>query len=70
MPFIDYSSTFNTMVPVKVMPELRVLGLNTTLCYWILELTFSALTLSTGDLSVPFCTPCSGMTDAQLQCRP
>jgi hypothetical protein len=33
MLFIDYSSAFNTIVPSK----LKTLGLNTSLCNWILD---------------------------------
>ena len=36
MLFIDYSSVFNTIVPSKVITKLRTLGLNTSLCNWIL----------------------------------
>ena len=38
MLFIDYSSAFNTIVPMKLITKLRTLGLNTSLCYWILEI--------------------------------
>jgi hypothetical protein len=38
MLFIDYSSAFNTMVPSKFITKLRTLGLNTSLCNWILDL--------------------------------
>jgi hypothetical protein len=37
MLFIDYSSTFNTIVPSKLITKLRTLGLNTSLCNWILD---------------------------------
>ena len=37
MLFIDYSSVFNTIVPSKLITELRILGLNTSLCNWILD---------------------------------
>ena len=37
MLFIDYSSAFNTIVPSKIITKLRTLGLNTSLCNWILE---------------------------------
>ena len=37
MLFIDYSSVFNTIVPTKLFTKLRTLGLNTSLCNWILE---------------------------------
>uniref|UniRef100_A0A0E9VH31 Reverse transcriptase domain-containing protein n=1 Tax=Anguilla anguilla TaxID=7936 RepID=A0A0E9VH31_ANGAN len=30
MLFIDYSSAFNTIVPAKLVPKLRNLGLNTS----------------------------------------
>ena len=34
---IDYSSAFNTIVPTKLITKLRTLGLNTSLCNWILD---------------------------------
>ena len=37
MLFIDYSSAFNTVVPSKLITKLRTLGLNTSLCSWILD---------------------------------
>jgi hypothetical protein len=36
MLFIDYSSAFNTIVPSKLVTKLRTLGLNTSLCNWIM----------------------------------
>ncbi len=33
--FIDYSSAFNTIVPIKLAVKLSDLGLNTSLCDWI-----------------------------------
>jgi hypothetical protein len=58
MLFIDYSSAFNTIVPSK----LGTLGLNPSLCNWILDflmgwpqvmrvdnITSARLTLNTGD---------------------
>ena len=38
MLFIDNSSVFNTIVPSKLITKLRTLGLNTSLCNWILDL--------------------------------
>ncbi|KAK6297541.1 hypothetical protein J4Q44_G00321240, partial [Coregonus suidteri] len=37
MLFIDNSSAFNTIVPSKLITKLRTLGLNTSLCNWILD---------------------------------
>ena len=37
MLFINYSSVFNTIVPSKLITKLRILGLNTSLCNWILD---------------------------------
>ena len=37
MLFIDYSSAFNTIVPSKLISKLRTLGLNASLCNWILD---------------------------------
>ena len=37
MLFIDYSSAFNTIVPSKLINKLRTLGLNSSLCNWILD---------------------------------
>jgi hypothetical protein len=36
MLFIDYSLVFN-LVPSKLINKLRALGLNTSLCNWILD---------------------------------
>jgi hypothetical protein len=38
MLFIDYSSVFNTIVPSKLIIKLEALGLNTTLCNWVLDI--------------------------------
>ena len=35
--FIDYSSAITTIVPSKVINKLRTLGLNISLCNWILD---------------------------------
>ena len=37
MLFIDYSSAFSTIVLSKLITMLRTLGLNTSLCNWILD---------------------------------
>ena len=37
MLFINYSSAFNIIVPTKLITKLRTLGLNTSLCNWILD---------------------------------
>jgi hypothetical protein len=37
MLFIDYSSAFNTMVPSKLVIKLGTLGLDPTLCNWVLD---------------------------------
>jgi hypothetical protein len=37
MLFIDYSSAFNTIVPSKLITKLRSLGLNPSLCNWVLD---------------------------------
>ena len=37
MLLIDYSSVFNTIVPSKLITKLRNLGLNPSLCNWILD---------------------------------
>jgi hypothetical protein len=37
MLFIDYSSAFNIIVPSKLITMLRTLGLNISLCNWILD---------------------------------
>ena len=35
--FIGYSSAFNTIVPSKLIIKLETLGLNPTLCNWVLD---------------------------------
>ncbi|KAL0173686.1 hypothetical protein M9458_029654, partial [Cirrhinus mrigala] len=59
--FVDYSSAFNTIVPATLVAKLQALGLNGSLCSWILDFltgrsqvvrmgsnTSSPLTLNTG----------------------
>ncbi len=61
MLFVDYSSAFNTIVPATLVVKLQTLGLNRSLCSWILDFltgrsqvvrmgnnTSSPLTLNTG----------------------
>jgi hypothetical protein len=72
--FIDNSSAFNTIVPSKLITKLRNLGLNTSLCNWILDfLTGRPQVVRIGNNTstqrplmgaclVPSCTPCSLMT--------
>ncbi len=61
MRFVDYSSAFNTLVPATLVAKLQTLGLNRSLCSWILDFltgrsqvvrmgnnTSSPLTLNTG----------------------
>ena len=38
MIFIDYSAAFNTIVPLKLITKLRTLGINSSLCNWILDI--------------------------------
>ena len=37
MLLIDYSSAFNTIVPAKLIIKLEAMGLNPTLCNWVLD---------------------------------
>ncbi|KAG5279132.1 hypothetical protein AALO_G00074410 [Alosa alosa] len=37
MLFIDFSSAFNTIVPLTLVTKMKALGLNTTLCHWIFD---------------------------------
>ncbi len=37
MLFVDYSSAFNTIVPATLVAKLQSLGLNRSLCSWILD---------------------------------
>ncbi len=37
MLFVDYISAFNTIVPATVVAKLQTLGLNRSLCSWILD---------------------------------
>ncbi len=61
MLFIDFSSAFNTIIPQQLINKLNLLGLNISLCNWILDFltgrpqsvrvghnTSSTTTLSTG----------------------
>ena len=38
MLFFDCSSALNTLVPTKLITNLRTLGLSTSLCNWILDI--------------------------------
>ena len=72
MMFIDYSTAFNTIVPTKLITKLRTLGLNTSLCNWILDFLtgrpqvvgFGSLTLGPlrGVYLLPSCILCSPTT--------
>ena len=61
MLFIDFSSAFNTIIPQQLICKLDQLGLNTSLCNWLLDFlserpqavrvgnnTLSSITLGTG----------------------
>ncbi len=61
MLFIDFSSAFNTIIPQQLINKLKLLGLNNSLCNWMLDFltgrpqsvrvgrnTSSTTTLSTG----------------------
>ncbi len=37
MLFLEYSSAFNTIVPARLVMKLQTLGLNKSLCCWILD---------------------------------
>ncbi|KAL7855621.1 hypothetical protein AOLI_G00192250 [Acnodon oligacanthus] len=37
MLFIDFSSAFNTIIPQQLIGKLSLLGLNTSLCNWVLD---------------------------------
>ena len=38
MLITDYSSAVNTILPTKLITKLRILGLNISLCNWILDI--------------------------------
>jgi gmma-aminobutyric acid receptor subunit gamma/cGMP-dependent protein kinase 2 len=38
MLFIDYSSAFNTIVPSKLIIKFEALGVNPSLCNWVLDI--------------------------------
>ena len=59
MLFIDYSSAFNTILPSKLITKLRTLGLNTSLCNWILDFLTGRYQV------VRVCTNISRHTDPQ-----
>ncbi|KAK3526466.1 hypothetical protein QTP70_028680 [Hemibagrus guttatus] len=44
MLFIDFSSAFNTIIPQHLIEKLSLLGLNTSLCNWILDFLTDFLT--------------------------
>ncbi len=70
MLFVDYSLAFNTTVPATLVAKLQTLGLNRSLCSWILDFligrsqvvrmgnnTSSPLILNTGALQVCVLSP-------------
>ncbi|KAK1799569.1 hypothetical protein P4O66_000371 [Electrophorus voltai] len=70
MLFIDFNSAFNTIVPQHLIGKLSLLGLNTSLCNWILDFltgrpqsvrigssTSNTTTLSTGALQGSVLSP-------------
>ncbi len=75
MLFVDYSSAFNTIVPATLAAKLQTLGLNRSLCSWILDFltgrsqvvrmgnnTSSPLVLLRAASSAHSCTPCTHTT--------
>ncbi len=73
MLFVDYSSAFNTIVPATLVAKLQTLGLNRSLCSWILDFltgrsqvvrmgnNTSTLVLLRAASSAHSCTPCTHM---------
>ncbi len=68
MLFIDFSSAFNTIIPQQLINKLSLLGLNNSLCNWILDfLTGRPLSVRVGHntssttalIQVPHRTVCS-----------
>jgi hypothetical protein len=54
MLFIDYSSAFNTIVPSKLVIKLETLGLDPTLCNWVLVfLTGRSQVVRVGNIFTP-----------------
>ncbi len=54
MLFVDYSSAFNTIVPATLVEKLQTLGLNRSLCSWILDfLTGRSQVVRMGNTSSP-----------------
>ncbi|CDQ97873.1 unnamed protein product [Oncorhynchus mykiss] len=54
MLFIDYSSAFNTIVPSKLVIKLETLGLDPTLCNWVLDfLTGRPQVVRVGNIFTP-----------------
>ncbi|KAF7705702.1 hypothetical protein C0J45_2296, partial [Silurus meridionalis] len=45
MLFIDFSSAFNMIIPQHLIEKLSLLGLNTSLCNWILDFLFGRFTM-------------------------
>ncbi len=79
--FIDYSSAFNTIVPIKLTSKLTGLGLNTSLCDWIQDFltgrpqvvkvgqyTSNSITLNVGARRVVSWVPCSTLSTHMTAC--
>ncbi len=79
--FIDYSSAFNTIVPIKLTNKLTGLGLNTSLCDWIQDFltgrpqvvkvgqyTSNSITLNVGAPQGCVLSPCSTLSTHMTAC--
>ncbi len=79
--FIDYSSAFNTIVPIKLAVKLSDLGLNTSLCDWIQDFltgrpqvvkmgqfTSNSITLNVGAPQGCVLSPCSTLSTHMTVC--
>ena len=54
MLLIDYSSAFNTIIPSKFAIKLQTLGLDPSLCNWVLDfLTGRPQVVRVGNISIP-----------------
>ncbi len=56
MLFIDFSSAFNTIIPQQLINKLSLLGLNNSLCNWILDTSTPRLWRESAALNSWGCT--------------
>ncbi len=68
MLFVDYNSTFKTIVPATLVAKLQILGLNRSLCSWIVDFLTAEVRWSCTHMTVqPHTAPMSSSNSLTTQ---